>query len=70
MVRKPSLLILDEATANLDSATEAEIVKVLKEVSKNVITLIVSHRDGFAPIATQVLELGHRQSESVLEVSV
>ncbi|HEX2863240.1 MAG TPA: ABC transporter ATP-binding protein, partial [Deinococcales bacterium] len=43
-LRRPSILILDEPTANLDSATEAEVLAALDELSAGSSLLMVTHR--------------------------
>jgi len=43
-LRKPSLIILDEATANLDARTEEEVVKSLSSLKGRATTIIVTHR--------------------------
>lgn len=40
----PKVLILDEATANLDSQTEALVTQGLQAVAKNRTTLVIAHR--------------------------
>jgi len=40
----PSILILDEATANLDLATEARVVRAMGVVSEGRTTLLIAHR--------------------------
>lgn len=40
----PQILVLDEATANIDSETELQIQAALKELTRNRTTLIVAHR--------------------------
>ena len=40
----PAVLILDEATANLDLATEARVVKAMGVVSEGRTTLLIAHR--------------------------
>lgn len=52
LLRKPQLLILDEATANLDGETESRLIGNLKALQQNRITLVVSHRDSFDAIAS------------------
>lgn len=56
-LRKPEILILDEATANLDSGTQSEIIKVLSNMKSRMITVIVTHREGFASVADQEVVL-------------
>jgi ABC-type transport system involved in Fe-S cluster assembly fused permease/ATPase subunit len=43
-IRRPRIYIFDEATSALDSATELEIAQNLREISKSVTTLVISHR--------------------------
>lgn len=57
LVRKPKLLILDEATANLDPETEREFIQKLQLMSKDLTMIIISHKNTFNDIATQTLEL-------------
>lgn len=46
LLRKPSILIFDEATSSLDSITEEEITKTIRDVSmgKSRITILIAHR--------------------------
>jgi ATP-binding cassette subfamily B protein len=46
LLRKPRLLIFDEATSSLDSLTEEEITNTIKQVSsqRNQITILIAHR--------------------------
>jgi ATP-binding cassette, subfamily B, bacterial len=44
LVDKPKLLVLDEATANLDYATELEVRKALEQISPRPTMLIIAHR--------------------------
>ncbi len=46
LLRKPRVLIFDEATSSLDSLTEEEITETIKEVSsqRNQITILIAHR--------------------------
>jgi ABC-type bacteriocin/lantibiotic exporters, contain an N-terminal double-glycine peptidase domain len=44
LVSKPRILVLDEATANLDDATEEEIKQSLARVRPRPTTLLVAHR--------------------------
>ncbi|WP_294364347.1 peptidase domain-containing ABC transporter [uncultured Clostridium sp.] len=44
LIKKPEILIMDEATSNLDSITEKVIEKTIEECTKNVTTIIIAHR--------------------------
>lgn len=46
LLRKPSLLVFDEATSSLDSLTEDEISKTIRDLSinRNQVTIIIAHR--------------------------
>jgi ABC-type multidrug transport system fused ATPase/permease subunit len=44
LVDKPKLLVLDEATANLDYATETEVRRALEQISPRPTMLIIAHR--------------------------
>jgi ATP-binding cassette subfamily B protein len=46
LLRKPSVLIFDEATSSLDSITEEEITKTIRDVSSGAsrITILIAHR--------------------------
>ncbi|HEY9062509.1 MAG TPA: peptidase domain-containing ABC transporter [Pseudobacteroides sp.] len=44
LLKKPDILIMDEATSNLDSLTEKAIEKTINEHTHGVTTLIIAHR--------------------------
>lgn len=44
LLKKPEILIMDEATSNLDSITEKAIEKTIEECTTNVTTIIIAHR--------------------------
>ncbi len=44
MVRKPQILILDEATSSLDNVSEAIVQKAIDRVSESCTTLVIAHR--------------------------
>lgn len=63
LLRKPSLLVFDEATSSLDSLTEEEISKTIRDLSSNnkQITILIAHRLSTIMHADKivVLEKGH-----------
>ncbi|MCP4610677.1 MAG: ABC transporter ATP-binding protein, partial [Planctomycetes bacterium] len=44
MLRKPQILILDEATSSLDVISETIVQKAIDQVSENCTTLVIAHR--------------------------
>lgn len=44
MLKRPDILILDEATSNLDSITERALDKTINEFSKEMTTIFIAHR--------------------------
>ena len=46
LLRRPNLLVFDEATSSLDSLTEEEITQTIREVSfqKDLISILIAHR--------------------------
>jgi len=49
----PKVLFLDEGTANLDSKTETQIVKIIKEMP--ITRIIVAHRPAFIKRSDSVI---------------
>ena len=44
MIKKSSIILLDEATSSLDSETETKIQNALKILTKNKTTIVIAHR--------------------------
>ena len=44
LLRKPEIMILDEATSNLDTVTEKSIKSTIFDVTKGITTFIIAHR--------------------------
>jgi subfamily B ATP-binding cassette protein MsbA len=69
LIRKPDLLILDEATSAVDAVSEAAILEMLKSRGWRSTTLVVSHRvstlsacdDGIVLAGGRVIEAGPLQ---------
>jgi ATP-binding cassette subfamily B protein len=63
LLRHPQLLVFDEATSSLDSLTEEEISRTIREVAANqeAITILIAHRLSTVMHADRiyVLERGH-----------
>lgn len=44
LLKKPDILIMDEATSNLDSMTEKAVEKMVEEMDEEVTTIVIAHR--------------------------
>lgn len=56
-LKNPSLLILDEATANLDPASEAEILDAIADLAQGRTVIVIAHRLAVAKRADRILVL-------------
>ncbi len=57
-LRDAPLLLLDEPTANLDGATEEEVLAALQRLMRGRTVILVAHRPALVDMADRVLELG------------
>jgi len=58
LVNKPSLLLADEPTGNLDSQTGEEIMKIFQGLNREGVTIIlVTHEEKIAKYATRIISL-------------
>ena len=57
LVRDPQVLILDEPTSALDPETESRFVATLRELSRDRIVIVISHRLSTIRAADQILFL-------------
>ena len=53
------LMLLDEPTSNLDSLSEAAVLKALRDGKGNSTIILVSHRPSTAALADQVVTVDH-----------
>jgi ATP-binding cassette subfamily C protein CydD len=58
-LKNPAVLILDEATANLDPASEAEILDAITALAQGRTVIVIAHRLAVAARADQILVLQH-----------
>ena len=65
LVNKPSIILADEPTGNLDSKTSEEIMKLLAEIHNNGNTIIVvTHEEEIAAHAKRIIRLKDGMIES------
>lgn len=61
IAHNPSIIVLDEATANIDSQTEILIQKAIENMSKDRTTLIIAHRLSTIRSADEIIVLKEGQ---------
>lgn len=65
IAHNPSIIVLDEATSNIDTQTEILVQKAIENISKNRTTLIIAHRLSTIRSADIIIVLKHGE---ILEV--
>ena len=55
LVRKPKILILDEATSSIDSYSEDLIKSATKKITKNKTSIIIAHRLSTIESASRII---------------
>lgn len=61
LVYDPAILVLDEATANIDTETESLITKALEVLMEGRTTIMVAHRLSTIQHADNIIVLDHGQ---------
>ena len=58
LINNPSIIIADEPTGSLDTATTAQILKILKEIADSgKLVIMVTHSEKVASISSRVVEI-------------
>ncbi|MDB6000260.1 MAG: transporter related protein, partial [Rhizobacter sp.] len=65
LVHKPRLLILDEATSNLDAEAQAAVVETDKRLKGRLTILAVSHQDLLIQAADKIYRLENAQMQEL-----
>ncbi|MEO7654583.1 MAG: ABC transporter ATP-binding protein, partial [Sphingomicrobium sp.] len=64
VLRRPSILILDEATAALDPAAEAAILERLRQLDARPAALVIAHRDSTLAYCDSQLSIQHGSAQA------
>jgi ATP-binding cassette subfamily B protein len=63
LLRKPSILIMDEATANLDEKIEKEILEEILKEKNNMLIVIVTHKPNLNTYGNKFIDLDNKKVE-------
>ena len=69
LVRKPKLLILDEATSSIDSESEILINESLKKISNFTTILMITHANSAVKISDRIILIKNGKAELVEDFS-
>ena len=61
MMKKPDIIVYDEATSSLDSITEKNILKALDKITKNKTTIVIAHRLSTVMNCDEIIVLGDKK---------
>ncbi len=68
LIKKPKVLILDEPTSALDEENAANIVLLLKELSKSITVIVSTHNKQFlSDFADQIIEIKNGKAKRIKE---
>ena len=74
LVKNPDIILADEPTGNLDSATSRQIMLLLKAISTKKCVIVVTHNANIAKVADRVIRLSdgkiisNVKNENVLDI--
>lgn len=68
LIHEPRLLILDEATSNLDPEAQEAIVETVAHLKKQMAVLAVAHQEKMVRVADQVLRLADGRLEPISRI--
>jgi ATP-binding cassette, subfamily C, bacterial CydD len=57
MLKRAPVLLLDEPTAHLDAASEAELIPVIREVAREATTIVATHSTALLAACDRVVTL-------------
>ncbi len=68
LIHEPRLLILDEATSNLDPEAQDAIVETVAHLKSQVAVLAVAHQEKLVDVADQILRLADGRLEPLSQM--
>ncbi len=60
LINKPDIILADEPTGALDEETSLEIMKILKEISKEKTVIVITHDENVSKFADEIIELENK----------
>lgn len=66
ILRKPQLLIMDEATANIDTVTELNLEKIIRNLPKSTTKIIIAHRLNTIKKADEIIFISEGKTQKAM----
>lgn len=67
LVSNPQIILADEPTGNLDSKNGDEIMKILKEIAKTKIVVLVTHNQSYAKLCDHIITISDGKITGVVD---
>ena len=65
LYKNPEIIIFDESFNNIDQENRSDLLKIIKEISKNTTIIIISHEDSVFKLCNEIYEIKNRKFNKI-----